>query len=48
MSQAEEDAGLMGDALADLVEQGKITDATAFAYMAGDEEARRIVSQVLD
>lgn len=38
----------MGDALADLVEQGKITDLEAFAYMAGDPAARKKVDQALE
>lgn len=45
MSQAEEDAGLVGDALADLVDAGRITDADALAYMVGDKAAREKVTR---
>lgn len=47
MSQTEEDAGMVGDALADLVEAGKITDAEALGYINGDEKSRQRVSEVL-
>ena len=47
MSQHEEDAGLIGDELADLVEQGKIPDASALAYLTGNREARSQVMEAL-
>lgn len=48
MSQHEDDAGSIGDYLADLVEAGKLTDLQALAYMAGDGEARVAVQRLLE
>ncbi len=47
MSQAEEDSALGGDYLADLAEQGLITDQTALRYLAGDPWARAEVTKVI-
>lgn len=47
MSQYEDDAGMAGDALADMVEAGQITDRDALAYMAGDRQAAAKVTTAL-
>lgn len=48
MSQAEEDSALVGVWLAELVDEGKITDADAMGYLAGDKLARKKVRAVLE
>lgn len=47
MSAYEDDAGMAGDALADLVEAGAISDEVALAYIAGDPDAARLVREAL-
>jgi hypothetical protein len=46
MSAWEEDAGMAGDYLADLVEAGKLTDYEALAWIAGDKAVRFKVDQI--
>jgi hypothetical protein len=48
MSEHEEQAGLFGDALAEIVHRGYVTHFTVMRYFAGDKEAAKKVDEALD
>ena len=48
MSQYEEDAGKFGEELADIVNDGDLTDFEALAIMAGDKKANRKLNRILE